>query len=212
MKSSILASKKAKKITSSCKDDSDRSKIRTRNFATVVYPESAPSDWLDIINDLHIPCFVSPLHDQDIDAKGKPKKPHYHVMLMFDNVKTVKQAENVFKKFNGVGCEIIDSLRGYSRYLCHLDDYDKHLYNIDDVLQFGGARYLDVIGTMSDKFRIIREMTKYIREHNVIYFCDFSDYASENNSEWFDALCNNCAFYVKEYIKSRTFKNSMENY
>lgn len=81
MKSNVLASKKAKQVSSSCKEDTDRSKVRTRNFATVVYPESAPADWLDIINDLHIPCFVSPLHDQDLDAKGKPKKPHYHVVF-----------------------------------------------------------------------------------------------------------------------------------
>ena len=39
---------------------------RTRSYATVVYPESAP-DFLERLNDLKVPCFVSPLHDKEIN-------------------------------------------------------------------------------------------------------------------------------------------------
>ena len=52
---------------------------RTRSYATVVYPESAP-DFLERLNDLKVPCFVSPLHDKDFNPTGEPKKPHYHVL------------------------------------------------------------------------------------------------------------------------------------
>ena len=61
---------------------------RTRNFATVVYPESAPENWMDILNDYHVPAFVSPLHEFDFNATGETKKAHYHVMVMYDNVKS----------------------------------------------------------------------------------------------------------------------------
>ena len=54
-------------------------KGRTRNFATVIYPESAPSDWKEILNQEFIPAFISPLHDRDTNPTGEPKKPHYHV-------------------------------------------------------------------------------------------------------------------------------------
>ena len=52
---------------------------RSRSYATVVYPESAP-DFLERLNDLKVPCFVSPLHDKDINPTGEAKKPHYHVL------------------------------------------------------------------------------------------------------------------------------------
>ena len=58
---------------------------RSTNWATVVYPDSAPDNWLQILRDMLIPCFVSPLHDQDYNADGEPKKPHYHVQFCFDS-------------------------------------------------------------------------------------------------------------------------------
>ena len=183
---------------------------RTRNFATVVYPESAPDHWLDILHDLHIPCFVSPLHNNDFDAKGKPKKPHYHVQFMFDNVKTRKQAQEVISKINGVGCENLNSVRAYARYLCHLDDYDKQLYDTGQVIQFGGANYSDIIGSPSDKLMILREMKKFVKENYIFYYCDLVDYAEENNSMWFDCLANSGSYFMKEYIKSFAYKYERE--
>ena len=32
---------------------------RTRNFATVVYPESAPEDWINKLEELHVSVLVS---------------------------------------------------------------------------------------------------------------------------------------------------------
>ncbi|MEE3444090.1 MAG: Rep family protein, partial [Methanobrevibacter sp.] len=88
----------------------------------MVYPESAPEDWEIILSNEFVPAFISPLHENDLNPDNSPKKPHYHVILMFDSVKTTEQAKEVFAKIGGVGCEIVKSLRGYSRYLCHLDN------------------------------------------------------------------------------------------
>ena len=51
---------------------------RKRNYATLVYPDSAPENWQEILSELKVPVFISPLHDKDVNADGKPKKPHYH--------------------------------------------------------------------------------------------------------------------------------------
>ena len=174
---------------------SNNNNVRTRNFATIVYPESAPNNWLDILSDLHIPVFVSPLHDKDLTNNGKEhKKDHYHVQFMFDGVKTKQQVEEIIKQINGVGCEVIQSCRSYARYLCHLDDYNKARYDVKDVKCFGGADYLTIIGTMSDKMRVIKQMLHYIKETNIDSYSDLVDYAEENNDEWFDALINSCSY------------------
>lgn len=180
-------------------------KGRTRNYACVVYPESAPSNWQEIVSNAKIPVFISPLHDKDINPTGEPKKPHYHVMVMYETVKTKEQAEDFFKTIGGVGCEVVNSVRGYARYLKHLDNPEKFQYQ-DDVTCYGGADYMHAIGTAADKAKSIREMVAWIEENDIICFADLFTYASINRSDWFDTLINSGAYVIKEFIKSRTWK------
>ena len=67
--------------------------------------------------------------DEDGNKIVKPKKPHYHVMIMYDSVKTIEQAREVLSAIGGVGVEIVNSVRGYARYLCHLDNPEKYQYD-----------------------------------------------------------------------------------
>lgn len=181
-------------------------KGRTRNFATVVYPESAPDGWQEILSEQFVPAFISPLHDKDINPTGEAKKAHYHVVIMFDSTKTTEQAKEIFDKIGGVGCEKVNSIRGYARYLCHLDNPEKAQYSIDDVVSFAGADYIATIGTAADKAKSIREMIEYIEENDITCFSDLCQYSSINRSDWFDTLINSGAYFIKEYIKSRTWK------
>lgn len=181
-------------------------KGRTRNFATVVYPESAPDGWQEILSDQFVPAFISPLHDKDINPTGEAKKAHYHVVIMFDSTKTTEQAKEIFDKIGGVGCEKVNSIRGYARYLCHLDNPEKAQYSIDDVVSLAGADYIATIGTAADKAKSIREMIEYIEENDITCFSDLCHHSSINRSDWFDTLINSGAYFIKEYIKSRTWK------
>lgn len=181
-------------------------KGRTRNYATVVYPESAPESWHSIISESKVPVFISPLHDKDVNPTGEPKKPHFHVLAMWDSVKTKEQAKAFFESFGGVGCEVVNSLRGYARYLCHLDNPEKEQYKIEDVKQYGGADYMHSIGCAADKAKAIREMTLWIEETDCTCWADLFLYASQERSDWFDCLINSGAYVTKEYIKSRTWK------
>lgn len=180
---------------------------RTRNYATIVYPESAPNNWVGILENECVPCFISPLHDKDMEATGEPKKAHYHVMVMFSNVKTEKQAQQIFDKINGVGIVTINDIRAYSRYLCHLDSYEKYKYQIEDVISLGGANYFDVISLASDKYTTIREMILWCKENNVIIYSDLLEYASIHKHDWFRVLCDNGTMVMKEYLKSVGYKN-----
>ena len=179
---------------------------RTRNYACVVYPDSAPENWKEIIAESKIPVIISPLHDSDLNPDNVPKKVHAHVMAMYEGVKTREQVETFFKSFGGVGVEVVNSVRGMARYFCHLDNPEKHQYDINQVTCYGGVDYMHLIGTSADKAKAIREMLTYIEEDDVTCFADLLLYASINRSDWFDALINNSAYVIKEYIKSRTWK------
>ena len=179
---------------------------RTRNFATVVYPESAPENWLEILAEAKIPALVSPLHDRDVNPTGEVKKAHYHVLILFEGVKTSEQAKEVFDTIGGVGLEIVQSIRGYARYLCHLDNPDKYQYEQADVRQFGGADFVSIIGLSTDRYKAIAEMIDYCHEFDIIEFSDLLEYARLERFEWFRILCDNGAFVMREHIKSRRMR------
>ena len=181
---------------------------KTRNYATIVYPDSAPAEWEKLLAEQFVSAFISPLHDKDKNPTGEDKKPHYHVVIMFDGPKTKKQAELVFKKIGGVGCEVVQSIRGYARYLCHLDNPEKQSYDTALVRSIGGADYMTTIGLVTDKYKAIREMIAFCREYSMTSYADLLEYCSENRSDWFRVLCDNGTVVMKEYLKSRDWTDS----
>lgn len=186
-------------------------KGRTRNFATVVYPDSAAENWQDILAEQFVPAFISPLHDSDLNPTGEPKKPHYHVIIMFDSVKTKEQAEDIFKKISGVGCEIIQSIRGYARYLCHMDNPDKFQYDQTLVRSMCGADYSAVIGLVTDKYKAIGEMIDYCMLNGIVSYSELLEYSRQERFDWFRVLCDNGTVVMREYLKSKSWTMAKDN-
>lgn len=182
---------------------------RTRNYATVVYPESAPENWQELLASKFVPAFISPLHDKDINPGGEPKKPHFHVMIMFDNVKTKEQAQEVFSLIGGVGCEVVNSLRGYARYLCHLDNPEKAQYEPETVRALCGADYVSVIGLVTDKYKAISEIIDFCVEQDIYSFSKLLEYCRNERFDWFRVLCDNGTIVVEKYLKSRSWTNKV---
>lgn len=193
-------------------DKKTSSDSRVRNFATVVYPESAPDNWQEILSRHCVPAFISPLHDKDVNPTGEPKKPHYHVVLMFEGKKSIAQVTEIFDTINGVGCEVVKSLRGYARYLCHLDNPEKAQYEPSDVRCIA-SDYIGTIGLAIDKYVAIGEMQDFCDRYNVVSFYALSRYARANRPDWHRVLCDCGAVFMREYLKSRLWSsqnNSMD--
>lgn len=181
-------------------------KKRTRNYASVVYPESAPADWKIKLQEQCVPAFVSPLHDRDRNADGTLKKAHFHVMLLFDGVKTREQAEEVFSVIGGVGAEPLKCARAYSRYLCHLDNPDKVRYDINGVLECSGADYNAMISLAADKYSAIGEMIEFCIQNSVDSYAQLLLYAKNNREDWFRVLCDSGTLTIVQFLKSRSWE------
>lgn len=186
-------------------DEKSNGSKRTRNYATVVYPESAPDNWQEILSEQFVPAFISPLHNQDLNPTGEIKKDHYHVIIMFDSIKTKDQAIEVFNLIGGVGCEIVQSIRGYSRYLCHLDNPEKFQYDPQLVRSLCGADYTSTIGLVIDKYKAIGEMIDFCQDNDVISYSILLEYCRNERYDWFRVLCDNGTVVIKEYLKSRAW-------
>lgn len=187
----------------------DNSK-RTRCWSTILYPESAKDNWKDILSDDCIPCFVSPLHCNDINFTGEIKKSHYHIIFIFDGVKSYSQIKEICSLIGSVEPKVVNSTRGYCRYLCHLDNPDKAQYSIDDVISFGGLIYSDFIDSVNDKYVAIRDMMKFCKDSHIISYSDLLEYACVHELSWFKVLCDNGTIVMKEYLKSLNWKINFE--
>lgn len=178
---------------------------KTRNWAFVVYPESAPDGWKDILADTHIPAFISPLHDRDVNENGEVKKAHYHIVIMTDGPITQKRANELIAPYNGTkSAEYVKSLRGYVRYLAHLDDPDKAQYDPAEIIALGGA---DLASTLklsqsdNDKYRIIGEIMRYCEETEIHEFSALVKYAVREKEEWLPVIVNK-AYFVNRFLDS----------
>ncbi len=178
-------------------------KKRTRNWVTVVYPESAPNDWIITLKEQCVPALISPLHNLDVNSDGTPKKEHYHVMILFDGVKTKEQAKEVFDTIGGVGIEAVKSVRAYARYLCHLDNPEKAQYSINDVIECAGVDYYTMINLASDKYSAIGEMIEFTLNNGIDSYAQLLLYAKNNREDWFRVLCDNGTVTIVQFLKSK---------
>lgn len=176
---------------------------RTRNFATVVYPDSAPDDWMDKLSNLHTAVLISPLHDKDLNPDGEPKKAHYHVLLMFEGPKDYDtQIKPIFASIGAVGHEKVNSIRGYARYLCHLDNPEKAQYSPSEVHCMGGADFYGITQLPTDDVKLIGEIMDYIQENEIYSFIEFLSLCRIHRPEWFSVATLNRGWIIKEIIKS----------
>lgn len=180
------------------------SEDRTRNWSFILYPESAPEDWRDILNDLHIAWVESPLHDRDVSADGSPKKPHVHVLLLFDGVKTYEQVCSIIEPLNVTIPQRVQSAKGLVRYMAHLDDPNKAQYAVSDIVGHGGADVAELLKpTSSSRYALIREMSDFVRQNGITEYYQLYFYAMDNRyDDWFPLLCDSATYALNALIKS----------
>lgn len=181
-------------------------KIRkTRNWAGIIYEDSAPENWRSVISEMHIPMLVSPLHDRDITVDGSLKKPHWHVVLMADGPITQEHANKLLAPLKGTkSAEYIKSLKGYVRYLAHLDDPDKATYNPDEIEAYNGADLSKLLQpTKTESYETIGKIIDFCVENSMTEFYELVEYARKNRpDDWFPLIINN-AFMLSRYLTSK---------
>jgi hypothetical protein len=187
---------------------------RTRNWTLIVYPDSAPENWREVIEKLHCPSFISPLHDKDILPTGEPKKPHWHVVLCFKGKKSIRQIQAISDQLSGVHIDwehcAVGDLSGMVRYLVHFDDPNKAQYSIDEIESCGGADVLTHFSQASDVDEAVGEMMDWLNEQGITSFAALSRYARQNRPDWFRVLTSKRTVFIAQYCKSLQWEYDRE--
>lgn len=183
--------------------------VRVRNWTMVLYPESAPSNWRQILDDLHIEWVEGPLHEFDVNADGEVKKAHWHVLLMFGGVKSYEQVLEISQGLNCPVPQKCHNAKSMVRYMAHMDNPDKHQYKVSDIVAHGGVDLSDLLKpSSSERYSIIRDMCEYVQVNGIMEFQDLMDFARrERFDDWFPMLCDSSAYVIGQYIKSQRHRS-----
>lgn len=185
-------------------------KKRSLYYATILYEESAKENWQDTLQDLHIPCLISPLHDRDLDAQNNLKKPHWHILFLFESLKTREQFKEITEKIGGVGAELVMCPKSYALYLTHENAPNKVQYSAQDIISLSGAdKYLDSIKIESiNKYDVIEQIIRYCNAEDIDCLADIIEFSMDNNKDWFYTLASGySSIMLSNYLKSRAWRN-----
>ena len=180
---------------------------KKRNWAFVVYPDSAPEDWLDILTQTGLEIAISPLHDKDVNPTGEPKKPHYHVIACYNGPTSFNVVKKLTDQLNAPIPIPLEAVKGYYRYLTHKDNPEKYQYCEKDIKSLNGfniANFSEL--TRGEVLELKKNIHTYIREHDIKEYCDLLDMLFDDNLfNEYDVATNNTLLF-STYIKSRKFK------
>lgn len=183
-------------------------KITGRSWAFVMYPESMPDNWEEIISSTGLPMAISPLHDKDIDPTGDPKKPHYHVICYYENPTTYNSVKtNVCDKLNATIPQKLECIRGMYRYHIHIDNPEKYQYDDRDRRLFNG---FDVDSanklTRTEVLKMLLEVYSFCNDNNI---CEYSDLVTilkdSNMIQMLDVITFN-TLPVRTFLDSKRYK------
>ena len=186
--------------------------LKGRQWAFVVYPESLPKNYEEIITETGLPMAFSPLHDKDLDPNGEPKKPHYHVICYYDAPTTSDSVrKNVTERLNGTIPIKLESMKGMYRYHLHLDnpekyqydDRDRKLYNGFDVQKVDDLTYTEVT-------KILQQIQYMIQTEGITEYSDLLDICLDNELYTLWDVARNHTLLLNTYIRSRRCKTILQ--
>lgn len=105
--------------------------VRSRCWSLVLYDDPSVTfcSFLSLCSH-----YVYIFHDKDLNKQGLPKEPHYHLLCVLPNAKTLSAILSYHSTdTNVLGEPIRDKYKAY-RYLRHLDNPDKFRYPYESLI------------------------------------------------------------------------------
>ena len=186
--------------------------IKKRNWAFVVWPDSALENWRDILQESGLLFAISPYHDKDINADNTPKKSHYHVIMCFDGPTTYKNALSVAQRCGGVNTvQPLEQIRGYYRYFTHMDNPEKYQYSDNDITTINGFdinNYVEL--TYTEVVKYLMQIQMLIRDKHFLEYSELCDFLQDNDLKELHEIAISKTTFIKAYIDSRRYKTKQE--
>lgn len=184
-----------------------------RDWTFIVYPESAPENWRDILDDTYMRWVESPLHDKDVNADGELKKPHWHILLSADGPITEAAVKKIIEPLNGPIPQKCGSGRGLVRYMIHMDNPEKYQYPRDEIIGHNGAdveSYFEL--TYTNRLTLMKDIITYIYENEITNYADFLMLCILESDDWFDIAINSNTIAINKMLDAMYHKKKNRDF
>lgn len=185
--------------------------VKKRNWTFVLYPESAPADWLERLQKTGLQCEISPLHDKDKDPEGTPKKAHYHIIVCYSGPTSYTVVKALTDSLRQPIPQALEQVKGMHRYFTHQDNPEKYQYDPKEIRTLNGFNILDYSEpTRSEVLEYKKELFALIRNHKIVEYSALIDFLMDNEmSDLLDCAASNTVLFTN-YIRSRRY-SAMES-
>lgn len=178
---------------------------KKRNWGAIIYPESAPENWRELLQKTGLPCALSPLHDRDVnEVDEEVKKAHYHVILCYAGPVTQNNVQRVTSMLNAPMPIPLDSIKGAYRYFTHKDNPDKFQYDEADIEFFSGFDVRDFIELAKSEIYALKcAIEEYVNEHSITEYSVLLDRLRVERLRDMHEVAQNNTIYCNAYISSK---------
>ena len=184
----------------------EKSQAKSTYFTFLLYPESIPDNWIELLESTGLQMAISPLHNRDKTEKKELleqgqvfKKEHYHVIYIAKNAITPEAVRNRIKRLLGdksvnMVQPIATSVVNAYLYLTH-ESKDaiakkKHVYDKKDIIHLNN---FDVdrfeMFDVHEKRDMINSITEIVRAYELINVIELAEFFDEK--AWIKILKEN---------------------
>lgn len=203
--------------------DEDEAQKKVRAYWFVFWPESVNASKLfDIMRNSGFGIVISPLHDKDIKDQdtGELAKPHYHVIVRFPQPRYLEPTRRLIgswlydadaltgsDEYEDASWYVrpVPDFAGALRYLCHIDDKDKHRYPENEVMVFG---FVDIsmlyANSLSDDVESYYKLLAWCRQNPTRTYADLMDAVYDSEDRGLMRTLQRYSYTLKAYISDRT--------
>lgn len=179
---------------------------KSRTWACIMYEDSAPPDWEDLLRQIGVGFAVSPLHDKDVTQTGEIKKSHWHVILDW------RFGSTTYRAAAGIARDVLHgtipiplvSPRGYYRYMTHLDNPDKAQYDPAKIVTGNGfdvGDFLDL--TMQEEIEVMEHVVRdLIIGLGIVEYSTLCLYCMDHESLAVRAYVINHTLFFRSFLSS----------
>lgn len=185
--------------------EKESKKQKERYWAFIMYEDSRPKNWKEILEDQMIEIAISPRHDRDMEEDGTLKKPHYHVMIIFNGPTTYNRALEISNLVNGTIPKRILSVKGMYDYLTHKNNEDKAKYREEDIVCLNGFEIKDFGYTNSEIEAMKREIIEIIRNEKIMDFAYLYDSLTDMGMNKLCEILSKNVVFFNAYLKSKKY-------
>lgn len=181
---------------------------RSNKWAFIFYQESAPENYLEILEEMHVPFVLSPWHDKDVNnVTGEIKKAHKHGALYFDSLKSYSQVSSLIsEKLNAPKhVEVVMSPKGMYEYFIHAENLGKTPYQIEDI-EWGCGFELGNFLIANNTGEFLNSVIDVIEENDFVEFEELVMYARNNNYLLLELIVDKTYFFSR-LLDSRRYSS-----